>query len=180
VAAGIAFAAAYLWEDVQARSYSSRVLARLVPTANETIASAIERVFWTDQPFAMDEPTEQLLRAFADCPESLSRIPITNLVHHLVPLVSHNRRLASDICSAILRNRDSDTELFEAGPDLVTIAMTLQRFSDSRSEGLTLLETMLQLGLDDAFNALRDIDIHPSFPKTAVPVFRRRRRRSRK
>ena len=51
--------------------------------------------------------------------------------------------------------------MYEAGPHLVSIAMTLQRFDDTRSEGLALLEQLLKLGLDEAFTVLQDIDIRP-------------------
>lgn len=178
-AIGIAFAASNLWDEPQARAKSSNVFSRLIPFANSRIAHAIETVFWTEQSFSLDETTEQLFSAFASNPTIFSTMGVANLVRHVVPLAAHNRKLALDICGAILESRKPDNDLFEAGPDLVTIAMTLQRFSETRIEGLTLLEEMLRIGLDDAFRVLRDIDIRPTDFTEIAPAVRRLRRRRR-
>jgi hypothetical protein len=179
-ATGIAFAGSNLWDEPQAREKSSKVLSQLIPFATEGVAHAIETVFWTEQSFSMDGPTEQLFRACVHSPTILSKMSVASMVHHLVPLAAHNRRLALDTCASILRSRKPDNDLFEAGPDLVTIAMTLQRFSDTREDGLTLLEEMLRIGLDDAFRVLRDIDIRPASGPELPPTLRRIRRRKRR
>ena len=104
-------------------------------------------------------------------------MPIADLVEHLITLVPHKRMLVLSVCKAILKTGHQEINFFEAGPQLVKIAMTLQRFSDTRTEGLSLLEDLLRLGLDDAFRVLRDIDIRPSATAEREPRKRRRRRR---
>lgn len=180
VAIGLAFAASNLWKDPQARTQAAVVLCRLIPFANDNIAHAIETVFWTSDTFSIDEPAEQLFQAFAENPAIFTSMAVANLVHNLVPVAAHKRKLALDICSAILRTRQPDNDLFEAGPDMVKIAMTLQRFPDTRTEGLSLLEEMLRTGLDDAFRVLRDIDIQPANQRQYAHVVRRPRGRRKK
>lgn len=176
LAVGIAFAAAQMWDEPHLREGISLVLCRLIPHATDRIARAIGTVFWAREDFAADGPTESLLAAFAANPNGLGGEIVTDLVEHLVALVPHKRILALNICKAILSTGRRESDLFEAGPNLVKIAMTLQRFQDTRSEGLSLLEAFLQLGLDDAFRVLHDIDIRPA-PRTARVRQRRRRRR---
>jgi hypothetical protein len=177
IAIGMAFAASNLWKDTRGRESTSQLLCRLIPVANENIAHAIETVFWDDETFAIDEPSEQLFQAFVTNPTIFSTMAVANLVRHLLPIAAHKRKLALDICSAILRTRKPDNDLFEAGPDMVKIAMTLQRFSDTRTEGLSLLEDMLRIGLDDAFRVLRDIDIQPVNQREYPRLLRPRRAR---
>ena len=55
-----------------------------------------------------------------------------------------------------LRRREFNA--YEVGPYLVEIAMTLQRFGDTRSNGLNLFESLLRAGLDEANKALQDVD----------------------
>ena len=98
-AIGIAFAGSNLWDEPQARAKSSNVLSRLMPFATDRIAHAIDTVFWTEQAFSMDEPTEKLFRACADNPTILSSMAVASMVHHVVPLAAHKRRLALDLCA---------------------------------------------------------------------------------
>ena len=177
IAVGMAFAAAHLWDESQVRAEASRVLCHLIPNATDRIGQAIATVFWSREDFPADEATELLLQAFADHPGSLSRIPISDLAQHLMTLVSHKRVLVLSVCKAILKTGRRGSDLFETGPQLVKIAMTLQRFSDTRTEGLSFLEDLLRLGLDDAFRILRDIDIRPAVTPEREPRQRRRRRR---
>jgi hypothetical protein len=177
IAIGMAFAASNLWKDTHGREATSQLLCQLIPIANENIANAIETVFWDEETFAIDDPAEQLFRAFVSNPTIFSTMAVAHLVRHLLPFAAHKRELALDICSAILRSRKPDNDLFEAGPDMVKIAMTLQRFSDTRTEGLSLLEDMLRTGLDDAFRVLRDIDIQPADQREYYRPIRPRRAR---
>jgi nucleoside phosphorylase len=178
IAVGIAFAAAHLFDESQVRLEASHVLRDVIPHATDRIRQAIATVFWACESFAADEATESLLGAFTKTPNSLSGIGIVDLVEHLMALLPHKRELVLDVCNAILKTGREEADLFEVGPHLVKIAMTLQRFPDTRSEGLLLLENLLRLGLDDAFRILSDIDIRPSSAARREPRKRRRRRRS--
>ena len=177
IALGIAFAAANLWDEADLRLKSAQVLCKLIPKTTARLGKAIQTVFWTQDNFAVEEPTISLLRTLGENPLSLKFIGIVDLVAHLVGLVIHERRLVLSVCEAIVKSGRQEAELFEAGPNLVKIAMTLQRFNDTRSAGLALFEQFLRLGLDDAFTVLHDIDIRPT--AVALPMPRQRRRRTR-
>jgi hypothetical protein len=175
IAVGIAFAAAHLWDNVELRTEASQILCHLLPHASDRVCQAIATVFWARQDFAADEATDALLRAIAVHPRILSTIYLSDLVEHLVGLLPHKRDVVLSVCKAIVKSGRQEQRLFEAGPQLVKIAMTLQRFDDTRDQGLTLLEDLLQLGLDDAFRVLHDIDVRPNRKATRPPRKRRRR-----
>jgi nucleoside phosphorylase len=180
IAAGIAHAAAHLWDEPRVRQHSSRVLSRLIPIANTRIGQAISGVFLARDDFAADEPTDLLLTALAANSGPLEHIPITRLVPHLVPLASHRKQLVLSMCEAILASRNDDNRLFEVGPELVTISMTLQRFNETRGGALAFFEQLLRLGLDAAFAVLQEIDIRPAANFVAAQHPRRRPRRRRR
>ena len=176
IGVGMAFVAAQLWDQPEARDKASSVLCEIVPHATKHIGEAVATVFWAKDDFVADEATESLLHTLAQNPSALSKIPITELVEHLTGLVPHKRVVVLNVCNAILKSGRREGDLFESGPHLVKIAMTLQRFDDTRADGLTLLEELLGLGLDDAFRILRDIDIRPTTTTGREPRRRRRRR----
>jgi hypothetical protein len=177
VAIGIAFASARLWDELEARTQASRTLCRVIPVANERISEAVATVVWAHDNFAADTEAEALLQAFADHPSSLGKMHLSDLTDHLVAILPHKRQLVLNVCNAILQVRRQDSDLYEAGAHLVDIAMTLQRFSDTRDEGLSLLEELLRIGLDQAFSVLHDLDIRPEASTSREARPRRRRGR---
>jgi len=177
VAVGTAFAAAQLWDEPTVRSEASHVLCMLIPHSNDRISQAIGSVFWAREDFVADEAAQSLLQAISNYPASLAKVSVTDLVEHLAGLLPHKRNVVLSVCKAILKSGRREHDLYDAGPNLVKIAMTLQRFPDTRAEGLSLLEALLRLGLDDAFNILRDIDVQPAVTRTRPPRLRRRRKR---
>lgn len=181
-ATGIAFAAAHLWDDKALRNNAGALLQQLIPVATPTIAQAIGTVFWASDDLAPDEYTESLLQSLADHPSALIGGWLSDLVEHLAKLLPHCRESVLKVCQVLIEQRGSEVasfshELTLAGPHLVNIAMTLQRFADTRSDGLALLESLLKLGLDDAFNVLNDIDLRPANATRREPRRRRRRKR---
>lgn len=178
IAVGLAFTAAQIWDNPNLRLDASKILCALVPNATENVREAIHTVFWAEQDFANEESTILLLKSLAQSPPIFAGMRIYDLAEHLVGLVVYQPKLILDVCNAILASGRKEHELFEIGPQLVKIAMTLQRIGETREGGLTLLENLLRLGLDDAFAVLVDIDIRPSASIRSLP--RQRRRRVRK
>jgi nucleoside phosphorylase len=178
IAVGIAHAAANLWDEPRARADSATVLSRLIPTSNKRIGHAIAAVFWARQDFAADDYTDTLLRTLASNASKLPHIPIRDLVGHLVTLAPFKKELVLSLCDSIVESRGVESELFEVGPQLVKISMTLQRFADTRNGALDFFEELLRLGLDSAFQVLSEIDIRPH--ASTAPVRRERRRRRRR
>jgi hypothetical protein len=181
-ATGIAFAAAHLWDDQALRNDAGALLQQLIPIATPTIAQAIGTVFWASDDLAPDENTEKLFQSLAAHPSALVGSWLSDLVEHLAKLLPHCRKTVLRVCQVLIEQRGSEVasfshELALAGPHLVNIAMTLQRFADTRSDGLALLESLLKLGLDDAFNILNDIDLRPGNALRREPRKRRRRKK---
>jgi nucleoside phosphorylase len=178
IAAGIAHTAANLWDEPTARVESVRVLTRLIPIATTRIGDAISSVFLTTHDFAADDTTELLLQTLAANPEPLGRIPVVQLIPHLATLLPHKRKTILALCHSILASRADWRELHDAGPQLVEVSMTLQRFPDTAADALDLFEQLLRRGLNAAFRVLREIDSRPF--DTAQPERPRRRRRRRR
>lgn len=171
VAVGIGYSAAHGWDEPAVRPHATRLLCQLIPHAVGRVVDAIGTVFWAKEDFPADSDTELLLRTLAEHPHALSGRNVTDLVAHLAKLLPHQRRVVLAVCRTIVERRGLELtsisyELFSAGPNLVNIAMTLQRFPDTRSDGLTLLESLLRLGLDDAFAVLQEVDIRPGRGQT--------------
>jgi hypothetical protein len=181
---GVAFAAAQIWEEVPWRSDAAHFLEMVAPRATKRIAQAFGTVFWASEDFVDDDNTRWLLRTIAAFPDVLTASMVHDLVVHLAKLCKYEQELVLQITQEIVKRFGSDvgnisTELYGSGVGLVNIAMTLQRFSNTRTAGLTLLEELLKLGVGEAFNLLRDIDIRPS-GRLSQSLERPRRRRRRK
>lgn len=181
VAVGIAHAAAHGWDEPDARPQATRLLCQLIPKAAGPVIDAIGTVFWAKEDFPADDQTELLLQTLADHPNALGGRNVTDLLAHLVKLVPHQPHIVLAVCRAIVERRGTELTsisygLFSAGPHLVNIAMTLQRFEDTKSDGLDLLESLLRLGIDDAFAILREVDIRPASGRRREPRKRRRRK----
>lgn len=181
-AAGVAFAAARLWDEPECRADSCQLLLRLIPVATPRISAAISTVFWASEDFPADEVTEGLIAALADHPDVIVGRAVSDLIPHLVTLVSYHRASVLRVCRAILTSRGHDvgnmsSELYASGGHLVSIAMTVQRYPETRSEGLDLFEELLRLGVGDAFECLNEIDLRPIGITHREPRPRRRRRR---
>ena len=181
-AIGTAFAAARLWDNYEHRARAAAILCRLIPVATPKVAYAIGTVFTAADNFPADEHTEVLLQSLAAHPSALAGEWVMELAEHLAKLLPHCRQSVLHVCEAIVHTYQHQLTSFQyhlygAGPYLVNIAMTLQRFPDTRSDGLTLLESLLKLGLDAAFASLPDMELRPVSVVRCEPRPRRRRAR---
>lgn len=182
IALGIAFAAANIWDDSRSRPAACNLLCQLIPNATEAIANAINTVFWSVEDFAADQYTSNLLDCISSNPHVLVEEYVRDLMEHAANLLPHCRPQVLRLAQALVENKGNgltmpSRALFLAAPHLVNIAMTLQRFEDTRSRGLDLLESLLRLGVGDAFTILNDIDIRPVSTRRNEPRARRRRRK---
>jgi hypothetical protein len=178
-ATGVAFATAHVWDNHDCRPQAAGILCRLIPIATPKVAYALGTVF-SAEVFPADEHTEALLLSLAAHPAALAGDWVMELSEHLAELLPHCRQSVLQVCNAIVNTyrhqlTSYQYSLYGAGPYLVDIAMTLQRFQDTRSDGLALLESLLKLGLDAAFASLPDMELRPV--SVAHPEPRRRRRR---
>lgn len=181
--AGAAFAASHAWDYPEFRSRSVMTIAQIAPHATERISYALSEVFWAQEDYPDDENTEMLLRSFRDNPQAISNEAVSDLIVHLASLCQFQPEIVLELTKNIVEKHgrkfgDLSTALFKSGADVVNIAMTLQRFKETRSAGLDLLEELLRLGIGDAFTILSDIDMRPVKGTKRTGRTRRRRKQS--
>ncbi|MCA9190698.1 MAG: AAA family ATPase [Planctomycetales bacterium] len=181
VAVGLAFTAAHMWVEPDAQSDCRKILCSLMPPAGDAVGQAIGSVFFMRDNLAVDEDARRLLHSLSLNPKLLSGGFVEQLVDHMVPLAEYLRNEVLNVCELIVAHRGRELlsichSLYQIGPQLVNIAMTLQRFDDTRSQALELLENLLRIGLADANAVLNENDLKPG-PRPATDPPRRRQRR---
>ncbi|MEW4530929.1 hypothetical protein [Maioricimonas sp. JC845] len=180
---GVAFAAGQLWDDPGDREHVVGILERVTQHPTERVAQAFGMVFWAPEDFADDKFTRRLLQAILEHPKILHDSFVADLAGHLAKLCRFQRSLVLEVTRAIAERFGSDvadirTDLYRAGEYLVDIAMTLQRYPETRVGGLELLETFMRYGVDASFRVLADLDCRPGqTPGARSEIHRRRRRR---
>lgn len=182
ISVGIAFAAAYLWDEVEARPAAGELLCRLMPLAKPRVNLALGAVCWARDDFPADEVTRKLLATIDANATFLNGSYVDELIGHMARLVPHLRQEVLAVCQKITGTRGHELlsiaySLYASGPNLVNIAMTLQRFDDTRSQALDFLEQLLRVGLSDAYAVLNETDLRPGRQPLQDPPRRRRRRR---
>ncbi|EAQ79622.1 phosphorylase family protein [Blastopirellula marina] len=182
---GVAHAASNLWNDLNKPRECSRIIAQVVGYGDAGATNAIRQLFWSEIALPADEQTSGILRKLTEKIEAVSGAlaeevlcRLTDILPHLRPeILAFAQRLVEKRFDE-LRRREFNAH--EVGPYLVDIAMTLQRFEDTRSAGLDLFETLLCAGLDEANNALKDVDAVDEVNPEGRRTPRRRRRQQRK
>ncbi|MCC9605094.1 AAA family ATPase [Blastopirellula sp. JC732] len=183
VFSGIALTSASVWDETAARQSACNALCRIIPLATNDIANAVGNVFWATEDFSVETNTELLIQAFCRNPGAIAPQFMLDAMELFSKLLPDYRHEILEICRWIVENGSKQDpssvvySLYEPGPILVNIAMTLQRFQDTRANALSLLEELMRIGLDDAFKILNEIDIRPIAVSTRKPRPRRRRKR---
>ena len=161
---GIAFAAAKLWRDSKCRQKASDLLVQLAEAADGDLAVAVMSVFISNDCLYADDRTRSLLTAVAENPRLLVVASDHFFAEKLEDLVESDRDLIYRICQEMVRLRGSDLAdiqmpFFESASHITNIGLTLQRIGgEYREKGLELFESLLVLGVDDAQNALNELD----------------------
>jgi hypothetical protein len=170
---GLAFAGANLWTETNARAKATDILARLAPFATGHLAEAIMSVFRrSSESFYADTHTKRLLETLADHPEVLREATDSFLVQKLEDFVTSDRDIVHRVSAKLVHMHGQDignpqTSFSRSAPHLTNIALTLQRTGgEFREKGLALFERLLELGVNDASELLKDLDGRP------VPVYR--------
>ncbi|WP_184301792.1 phosphorylase family protein [Aporhodopirellula rubra] len=182
VAVGIGFAASRLWSELDQPGKASSILVQLLRSSSEKVWHATGTVFWMSKSIEAGEPTEKLLGAFANYPLALDARATSEMLEHACAILPHCRSAILRVCQALVETRYEELkqmgfDAYTVGPSLVEVSMTLQRFQDTRSGGLALLENLLRAGLDDADAVLDEVDLHPKGTKSKPRRPRRKRRR---
>ena len=181
---GVAHAASNLWVDLNKPRECSRIVAQVIGFGNSDATDAIRRLFRNEDVLPADQQTSTILKKLTEQIETVSGGlaeevlgQLTDILPHLKPEILAFSQQLVDIRFDELRRREFSA--YEVGPYLVEIAMTLQRFEETRSAGLDLFEKLLTAGLDEANKALKDVDaVDEVFDESPrMPMRRRRYRR---
>jgi hypothetical protein len=181
---GVAHAASNLWVDLNKPRECSRIVAQVIGFGNSDATDAIRCLFRHDVVLPADEQTSTILKKLTEQIEAVSGGLAGEVLGQLADILPHlkteilafSQQLVDFRFDELRRREFSD---YEVGQYLVEIAMTLQRFEETRSAGLDLFEKLLTAGLDEANKALKDVDsVDEVFDES--PLMPRRRRRHRR
>lgn len=180
---GSAHAAAHLWYDFDKPSECAEILHQLISCGDANVANATRTLFWSEIALPANKETAAIIKAMTERIELVSGDLAGDVLGQLSDILPHLRPEILRFCKRLAENRFDELRrgefnAYEIGPYLVEISMTLQRFDDTRSEGLDLFETLLRAGLDEADKALKDVDAMDE-PCPQSPRMPRRRGRRR-
>lgn len=174
VVLGLTHAAANLWDIPERRSYANAILLRVVPQASGPVAAAVFAAFRTSKQLIWDEATKSLLAALRDNPNALAADHGPWLVDSLREVLPSGADLIADVMLAMVSVFAKTEQLghfFSEGPELVDIALTLQRLGGTtRKKGLDLFEMLLEYDVYGVRAMLTELDAH-----TPAPSVRRAR-----
>jgi hypothetical protein len=154
-----------LWAVPRYREAASSAILALFPVADGPIAEAIMDVFRLADPLPIDNHTWDFLDALARQPNILRLVRRSFLPDRLKGLLAEGvepervSRLVNCLLDASGRDvADIRTAWAADAGDLIQIAITLQRFPPTRSQGLDLFERLMDLGAYGIDKVLRDND----------------------
>jgi hypothetical protein len=158
---GLAYSAAHTWADPRFRSPSQRVLLSLIPYADGAMAEAILTAFSPREGgLPCDQATLQLVSAVADLPSLLSTRDCGLLIQGMKELVGVGfgtvevARLTKRIVDLAGNDvGDMSKGMAAYAGDLVDIAITLQRFRETRAEATWVFERLLAVNAYHATDA---------------------------
>jgi hypothetical protein len=166
--AGIAFAAVNLWAVPEFRARAHEVLMKLAAAADGYLPGAIMDIFRVTAPLPPDARTRELLSAIAEKPDLIRGGGPSFITDRFKELLADG--FYPTIVAAVMRVvltvggssvGDIRTAWAADAGDLIEIAITLQRFAETRSAGLDLFETLMDLGAYEASQVLRELDRRP-------------------
>ncbi|MBK8259596.1 MAG: glycosyltransferase [Polyangiaceae bacterium] len=176
---GIAHAAAHCWHVPGRRKIVTEILLRLLPVATGNVAEAAMAMFASGEALLWDDATEQILQMLLKEPRLLLLSKPSRLIDGLRDIILDAPSLVTDVALAIVRESATAKDFSHTawnGPELVDIAMTLQRLgSPVRERGLDLFEALLAVHAYGARDVLAELD-----PLRRTPPMARSARRRRK
>jgi len=174
-------------DETSARATAVRTLVKLADnvaclpeTWQHRMAEAFGSIFHTKEDWPDDELSGRMIQTLSEHVELVAPDYARDLADQLRSGFIHRRLVSVRLCNKVVSHFGKDlanisSSLAMAAEPLVEIAMTAQRFPDSRSEGLELLELLLQFGVSEATTSLAQVDLRPQ-PGRPRPTTPRRRR----
>jgi len=166
--AGVAFSAVNLWAEPSFRARAHEILMLLAAAADGYLPGVITDLFRVTDALPPDAKTEDLLTKIAEKPELLRGQGSHFITERLKDLLSDGFSpiiVASVMRALLTANGDAVGDIRAAwsayARDLIGISITLQRFAETRGEGLDLFERLMDLGAYEVSQVLRELDRRP-------------------
>jgi nucleoside phosphorylase len=183
---GLAYALANLWPDPRFHETAGAVLPQLRPEGQEPLVGAVLDVFRVVDELVPDGPTIELLKMLADDETNLAGAPSHFIVERLQTLLPFSAELVAKVALKLVdawRSElgDMRTGTVTAAPQLTDLAITLHRLGgQSRQDGVTIFEAMIEIDAYGARSTLAEIDGRfDQKPKLRARIPRGRARRRR-
>ena len=155
---GITHTLVAAWGEPALRALTTSLLLRLMSMGSELVMNALSAIFQKCDPLPADDHTHKLLEAMLDRPSILAGGSYF-LIEGLKGLLREggNPNLVHKVANALILEKgkalgDLSTSWALYAGDLVDIALTLHRISETREAGLDLFERLIDVssyGLDD-------------------------------
>jgi hypothetical protein len=161
---GMAFSFGELWNHPTTRNRTNPILIRFMPLAEGRSAEALVDIFRVCDSLPADHSTCDVLDALVACPTPLREAGGGFLVDRLKDLIADGNEpeRVYSVASAIIRTpREPGVfhhRLSHAADGLVEIALTLQRFAETRSNGVELFEDLMDLEVHSVSTTLSELD----------------------
>lgn len=162
---GIAYTAVELWCCPQYRATCGAVIRELMPAADEELAATLVRTFHMPEKCPVDSETEEMLLILSKHPLVLAEFGRGYMVAHLSDYLAAGVKpaLIADVLVALVEEAGAkigniQTPWSGAAGELIDLSLTLQRYPETRSEGLDAFEGLLEFGAYEAAKVLREID----------------------
>lgn len=150
VQAGISYTFAEAWLEPALRSLTTKYLVRLLSLENETVDNALKNGLSRVGAFPPDAYTQEILESLILRPKFISNIAYY-LISVLKELLRYGWRpeLISRVTETIILQCSDDigdisTTVSAFAGDIVDLALTLHRISDTRELGLELFENLIE------------------------------------
>lgn len=179
---GLAFSAARNWGFPICMSNCSTVILSLANSDDEKVQEAISRVFHFDEKLTLTKHMRDIIQAVLPNDHIVLK-SASRLIEGLESHTKDEPELVNQVCSRFLDAgirllSDMGGQYAYLAEPLVSIALTLHRMpSPHRQRGLNLFEQLIEAHIQEAQQALEDIDRKPIRSRYTPPPRRRRRRR---
>ncbi len=161
---GLAYIAAYLWRNSSARDTSTRILIELLAGATNEVAKAWASIFYGAGPLLPDEHTAQILAAVTSHPKVVSGSPgsLIERLGELLQVALSPERIAVLLVTLVNEYGnevgDMRTTWHGSAEHIIDLSLTLQRLPETREQGMSVFEKLMDMDAYSIGNALFEID----------------------
>lgn len=157
--AGIAFAAAQVWDHAVHRPRATGLLLACLRDVDPEVQSGALRVFQLRDELPGDAASAQLLDELVRRDDLMARVP-EQICGALSSLLPAGAARVAEVAEAFVRAAEDERRkiMAEAGPALADLTLTLQRLQAFRARGVSLFERLQRLGVYGVGELLFDLD----------------------